>query len=86
MTNEDATHNLSGYIPSNDRIEMAIHAGLERSGHCGLRRVTVRVANDRIVLMGSVSSFYLKQLAQEEARRACPQRRVCNEIEVIQSA
>jgi osmotically-inducible protein OsmY len=58
---------------------------LGRSGHFELRRISVAVDDDRILLSGTVPSYYVKQIAQETARKACPDRQVYNELLVTQS-
>ena len=47
-----------------------------------LRRVRVSESDEAIVLTGTVSSYYLKQLAQESVKGAAEGRRVLNRIEV----
>ena len=66
----------------NDHLGDAIAKSLV---HSGLRRVSVEVDDQRIVLSGTVSSFYLKQVAQETARQTCPSRQVYNDVDVVQS-
>ena len=86
MTNIDNSAGSSGSEADNKQIESAIYAGLGRSGHSGLRGVSVHVEADRIVLSGTVPSYFMKQAAQEAARHACPHRRVYNELDVVQPA
>lgn len=49
----------------------------------GLRRVSVLVDGQRVVLTGTVHSYYLKQIAQETARRTCPDMRLFNDVDVV---
>jgi osmotically-inducible protein OsmY len=53
--------------------------------HHGLRRVNVEIDEQRVVLTGTVHSYYLKQIAQETARRNCPERQVYNDVDVVQT-
>lgn len=71
-----------GSDASNDRLREMICQEMGLSGRLGLRGVSVHVDNDRIVLSGTVPSYFLKQIAQEAARRACRHRRVLNELAV----
>ena len=66
----------------NSKLEDTVCQRLGHSGHRGLRRVEVHVDNQRVVLSGTVGSYYLKQVAQETARQACPERRVHNQLDV----
>lgn len=50
-----------------------------------LRDVNVKTVNDCIELSGTVSSFYMKQLAQEIIRPAAPDFNIRNEIAVSES-
>ena len=47
-----------------------------------LRRLVVRESEEEVVLCGQVSSFYLKQLAQEAVRAAANGRPIVNRVEV----
>lgn len=53
--------------------------------HHGLRRVNVMVDGRRVVLSGTVNSYYMKQIAQETARKTCPEMQLYNDVDVIQS-
>jgi hypothetical protein len=55
---------------------------LMKSSNPELRRVRVLENEDSIVLKGTVSCYYLKQLAQESVKAAADGRRVVNQIEV----
>ncbi len=50
-----------------------------------LRRLDVRETDDNIEITGSVSCFYLKQLAQESLRSAARGRRILNRVEVLKA-
>jgi osmotically-inducible protein OsmY len=47
-----------------------------------LRRLAVEATDEVIILSGRVSSYYLKQMAQECVRTATAGRRVVNRVEV----
>ena len=47
-----------------------------------LRRLVVRETDDEVQVTGQVSSFYLKQLAQEAVRSAANGRPIVNRVEV----
>ena len=55
---------------------------LSSSANPELRRLSVRETDDEIRITGSVSSFYLKQMAQESIRCAVEGRRLVNKVEV----
>jgi hypothetical protein len=55
---------------------------LSSSTNPELRRLSVRETDDEIRITGSVSSFYLKQMAQESIRPAIEGRRLVNKVEV----
>jgi hypothetical protein len=68
--------NTSQPLPAKD--------ALERSAVPALRGLQVEVNEDVIIISGSVSSYYLKQLAQETLMPALGHRRLHNRIEVNQ--
>jgi hypothetical protein len=47
-----------------------------------LRRLVVTTTEQEIVITGRVSSYYLKQLAQEALRPTVGDRRIVNHVEV----
>jgi hypothetical protein len=47
-----------------------------------LRRLVVTVSEEEIVITGQVSSYYMKQLAQEALRSTLGERRLLNLVEV----
>jgi hypothetical protein len=48
-----------------------------------LRRLVVTTTDDEVVITGRVSSYYMKQLAQETIRGALGDRRLLNQVEVV---
>jgi hypothetical protein len=47
-----------------------------------LRRLLVTVTDDSVLIAGTVSCYYLKQLAQETVKPTADGRRVVNRVEV----
>ncbi|HET6574128.1 MAG TPA: BON domain-containing protein [Fimbriiglobus sp.] len=47
-----------------------------------LRRLVVTASENEVVITGRVSSYYLKQLAQESVRGAVGVRKLLNRVEV----
>ena len=62
------------------QMERAVRQHLVSSGHCGLRDLQVRVDQDIVQLAGEVSTYFLKQTAQEVARVVCPDYQIKNSI------
>lgn len=55
---------------------------LQTSAYRSLHQVQCEECDDGVILKGRVSSFYLKQLAQETVRKADSSCRIVNELEV----
>ena len=51
------------YLPS--PVETRAACALKQSSYPGLRRLNVQRNDDALVISGTVSTYYLKQLAQE---------------------
>ena len=64
------------------QIELAVRHQLTGSGHCGLRNLQVSVDQEIVHLAGEVSTYFLKQSAQEVARVVCPDHKIKNSIVV----
>ena len=58
---------------------------LKRSAHPALRQLGVQETESTIVLTGRVSSYYLKQLAQEAVLPLCGVRRLLNQVTVVRA-
>jgi osmotically-inducible protein OsmY len=58
---------------------------LSHSANIELRRVQVEVTEDEVILLGRVSSFYMKQLAQEAVLTLAEGRRIVNLVEVCRN-
>jgi osmotically-inducible protein OsmY len=50
-----------------------------------LRRLVVTATDHEVVITGRVSSYYLKQLAQETVRQVIGSRRLLNNVEVCRN-
>jgi hypothetical protein len=59
------------------------HEALQHSSHPALRRLRVEESAETLVILGSVSSYYLKQLAQEVLRPHQGPRALVNRVEVV---
>ena len=57
-------------------------SALLKSSNPELRRVRIQESDDLIVIRGTVSSYYFKQLAQESLRSVAEDRRIVNLLEV----
>lgn len=78
IDNPDA-HDLAN---ATDRISAEVEILLTQSPYRELRRMEVTVSKDEIELRGTVSSFYLKQVAQEIARKVASHRHIKNLLQV----
>jgi osmotically-inducible protein OsmY len=58
---------------------------LKRSAHPALRQLDVQETDSTIVLTGCVSSYYLKQLAQEAVMPVRGVRQLLNQVTVIRA-
>ena len=67
---------------TNEQVRSSIIHRLEDSPHHELRQVHVDVSDERILLSGTVATFFMKQLAQETARQDCSARKVINHVKV----
>ena len=72
-------HNLANAA---DQISAEFELLLTQSPYRELRKMQVIVTNQQIELRGTVSSFYLKQVAQEIARKVASDRRIRNLLQV----
>jgi hypothetical protein len=68
--------------PDANRLAAAAVASLRNSGYAALAFVGCRVQADRIILDGSVPTYYLKQLAQAFVQRVAGMRRIDNRLAV----
>ncbi|MEO9590202.1 BON domain-containing protein [Rhodopirellula bahusiensis] len=84
LMNDAVIHNSA----ANPVVEksQALECSIQQAGHRGLDRVRVTVLDGWIVLRGRVTSFYLKQLAQEAVRPMAIGMRIRNEVHVDHEA
>jgi len=71
---------MSAVIPT--QIEPRAQAALAASARYELRGVRVEQRGTALVLRGTVSSYYHKQLAQEVVRSVCKESELINAIRV----
>lgn len=67
--------------PTTQIISQAAHA-LRRSAHPALRRLSIEGTQDTIIISGKVSSYYLKQMAQETIMPHRGQHSLVNRVNV----
>ncbi|TWU35726.1 BON domain protein [Novipirellula aureliae] len=67
------------------RIKQAVSAELASTQQGALKGVTCEYEHGMLQLRGNVHSYYLKQLAQEHARRVDGVTHVINSIRVVQN-
>lgn len=73
---------LTQDAPLPGELERILHDALAKAGSAELRRIRVRIEGSDVLLVGQVSSYYLKQLAQEAMRRFIGKMQICNCISV----
>ena len=73
---------MLGLTLMNTETEVVVSTAFSRSGHLSNLGIRVIEDGDTLILEGRVSSFYLKQIAQEIARRYTTQT-IVNHIEVV---
>ena len=62
--------------------QLSMEAALAKTGRRELKRIQVKVTDSAVLLRGFVSSFFLKQLAQESVRSLATGSRIDNQIRV----
>lgn len=65
-----------------NQIQPQVQAALAASAQLELRQVVVEQRGKALVLRGTVSSFYHKQLAQEVVKSVCKETKLINAIRV----
>ncbi len=68
----------------NEQVHDAIVQLMELSPHHELRQIHIDISDQQILLTGIAPSYFIKQMAQETARQACPVRKMHNRIKVTQ--
>ena len=69
-------------IQIDDKVH-AIRRAISNLRNNGLTRVHVAIDDGAVLLTGTVSSFYLKQIAQEAVRPCLIGMRLVNELQVV---
>ena len=67
------------------KIARQIRVELRRANYAAMRRVEANVDGNTLNLSGQVLSYYMKQLAQEIARKVNPNLTIRNRLEVVTS-
>ena len=70
------------YMDPLEPLANQVQAAFQRLGYRQLRALRCRTEGSTVVLNGTISSFYLKQIAQSTAAKVEGVQRVVNEIEV----
>lgn len=70
-------------IPSANDVQPRAQSALADSPIHALRELKVEQVDDSLLICGSVSSFYHKQLAQEVVRAVAGQVAVVNTVQVL---
>lgn len=73
-------------IEDESRVVTALNHALDKAGHLPLRRLRLEIHDRRIVVRGTVPTYYLKQLAQCIIREIAPDCEIMNLVEVVGSA
>lgn len=79
-TNDAAPSLLDDAEPS---LLEAANAAIGEAPHLRGRNIRLETEHNRIVITGTVPSFFLKQVAQEAIRSVVGVNEICNEIRVI---
>jgi hypothetical protein len=69
-------------IPTSHVATQATHA-LRKSSHPALRKLSVEGAEGNLIISGRVTSYYLKQLAQETIMSIREGMRLVNKVDVV---
>lgn len=69
----------------NDDLERAIYAQLIRSPYREVRHTRVMISGGSVILLGTVSTYFAKQMAQETIRGFTGHRRIDNQLSVTES-
>ena len=72
-------------MPPTTVTRMPVSAALMQSPIPSLRRLKVEESGSEVILTGSVSSYYLKQLAQETVMPLLDHRGLVNQVKVLRT-
>jgi osmotically-inducible protein OsmY len=64
-------------------IPLRATTALRQSPFPALRKLSVEESEGSVILRGAVSSYYLKQLAQETVMSVLGRRELCNQVKVL---
>jgi hypothetical protein len=67
-------------------IESGVILALQRSPIPAIRKLELEESEGVVVIQGKVTSYYIKQLAQEAIKPALGKRRLLNRVEVVPAA
>ena len=76
---------MSTEAPLEDSLTTRISSALEHHPHLKHRKLRIEASEGRVVLRGTVKTYYHKQMAQEALRRMEGVERIENEVEVCWS-
>ena len=68
---------------STNSLESLVSVAIERHPHLKRRKLHFETHSGRVVLRGTVSSYYQKQMAQEAVRRLQGVEGIDNHLEVV---
>jgi hypothetical protein len=68
---------------STSLLQSPVTQALRQSSIPALRMLCVEEDQAEVRILGAVSSYYLKQLAQETVLPLCDQRRLVNQVKVV---
>ncbi len=80
---KDATPALPAQSPEDRRLMERVESALCATGHGALRNVAVSVNGGIVILGGRVSSYYLKQVAQEAVLAVAGSHQIRNSVDVV---
>ena len=80
---EDATAPRPAQSPEDRRLVERVERALGATGHGALRNVAVSVNGGIVILGGRVSSYYLKQVAQEAVLAVAGSHQIWNSVDVV---
>jgi osmotically-inducible protein OsmY len=66
----------------NDELAEIMYDALKATGRGELRRVTVKISGERVILKGTVHTYFTKQAAQEAVRPHLFEGRIQNDLVV----
>ncbi len=80
---QDARAPVHAQSPEDRRLVERVERALHTTGHGALRSVAVSVNAGIVILVGRVSSYYLKQVAQATALAVAGSHQIRNSVDVV---